>query len=97
MKLTKDQVKKVAKLANLQLTDTEEELYTEQISEILEYIKKLEEVDTEGVEPTFNVTGLFNAMRTDESSECLTQEKALQNAPKVKRNMFATTGVFKEA
>ncbi len=93
MKLTSDQVRKVAKLANLPISK-EEDKYSEQLSNILSYIEQLNEVDTSDVEPTFNVTGESNVMSEDETGECLTQEDALLNAPKVKNNMFETKGVF---
>lgn len=96
MKLTSDQVKKVAKLANLPLTTEEEEKYSEQLSAILGYFEKLNEVDTSNVEPTFNVTGQSNVMRKDETAGCLSQEEALLNAPKKKDGMFETKGVFEE-
>lgn len=103
MKLTLDQVKKVAKLANLPLTPEEEEKYSEQLSAILGYFEKLNEVDTSQVEPTFNVTGQANVMREDETAECLfeeklclSQEEALSNAPKKKDSMFETKGVFED-
>lgn len=96
MKLTADQVKKVAKLANLPLTSEEEEKYSEQISEILEYIEQLNRVDTSGVEPTFNITGLVSVMREDETDSSLSQEEALLNTRQKKDGMFATKGVFEE-
>lgn len=96
MKLTLDQVKKVAKLANLPLTPEEEEKYSEQLSAILGYFDKLNEVDTTNIEPTFNVTGQSNVMREDETAPCLSQEEALSNAPKMKDSMFETKGVFIE-
>ncbi len=96
MKLTKDQVKKVAKLANLPLTFEEEEKYSEQISEILEYIEQLNQVDTSNVEPTFNVTGFDSVMREDESTPSLSQEEALFNAHKKDNGFFVTKGVFEE-
>lgn len=96
MKLTSDQVKKVAKLANLPLTLEEEEKYSEQLSKILDFVKQLNQVDTSNVEPTFNVTGESNVMREDETAGCLSQEDALFNAPKKKNGMFETKGVFEE-
>jgi len=96
MKLTKDQVKHVAKLANLPLTTEEEEKYSEQLSKILEYVGQLNQVDTSDVEPTFNVTGQSNAMREDETTPSLSQEEALMNAPRKKNGMFETKGVFEE-
>lgn len=96
MSLTKDQVKKVAKLANLPLTSEEEEKYSEQLSKILDYIEQLNQVDTKNVEPTFNVTGLDSVMREDESQTGFSQEEALSNAPKKEKGVFVTKGVFKE-
>lgn len=94
MKLTADEVKHVAKLANLPLSEVEVEKYGEQLSKILDYIDQLDRADTQGIEPTFNVTGLKNAMREDVPSPSLTQEEALQNAPKRKDGFFVTKGVF---
>lgn len=97
MKLTTDQVKKVAKLANLPLISEEEELYCEQLSKILDYIDKLNEVKTSSVEPTFNVTGRFNVIAEDKVQPSLSQEEALKNAPNKKDGMFVTKGVFEES
>ncbi len=94
MKLTKDQVKHVAKLANLLLTEEEEEKYSEQLSKILEYIDQLDSVDTSGVEPTFNVSGQENVMRKDETIPSLSQDDVLSNAPKKQNEFFVTKGVF---
>ena len=93
--LTKDEVKHVAKLANLPLTEAEEEQkYSEQLSKILEYIDQLNSVDTTNIEPTFNVSGQENVMRKDETEPSLSQEAVLQNAPKQQNGSFITKGVF---
>lgn len=94
MKLTKDQVKKVAKLANLPLTSDEEEKYSAQLSKILDYIEQLNKVDTSDVEPTFNVTGLSNVMSEDYVSKALTQDEALANVSEKQKGFFVTKGVF---
>lgn len=96
MKLTKDQVKKVAKLANLPLTNDEEELYSQQLSEVLSYMDQLNQVDTKAIEPTFNVTGLINVTQEDVTKESLSQEEALKNISKKKDNFFVTKGVFED-
>jgi len=96
MKLTKDEVKHVAKLADLPLTDEEEEKYSEQLSKILEYFEQLNQVDTSKVEPTFNVSGQNNVLREDTTVASLSQEEALLNASRKKDNMFETKGVFEE-
>ncbi|MBI2599541.1 Asp-tRNA(Asn)/Glu-tRNA(Gln) amidotransferase subunit GatC [Candidatus Daviesbacteria bacterium] len=96
MKLSQDQVKHVAKLANLPLSDEEEEKYSQQLSKILEYVDQLNKVDTTDVEPTFNVTDNKNVLREDETTPSLTQDEALSNAPQKKDNLFVTKGVFEE-
>lgn len=96
MALTKDQVKHVAKLANLPLSATEEEKYLDQLSNILDFVNQLDKVDTSSVEPTFNVTGLENVMSEDKLGTCLTQEESLANASKKSGNLFVTKGVFNE-
>lgn len=96
MKLTSEQVKKVAKLANLQITIEEEDKYAEQLSKILEYIDQLNSVDTASVKPTFNVIEEANVFRKDVISESLSQEEALKNGPVTKDGFFVTKGVFNE-
>lgn len=89
-------VKHVAKLANLPLTDDEEEKYSEQLSKILDYIDQLNQVDTSEVEPTFNVSGQRNVMRNDEIGECLPQEEALSNAKVKKEGFFSVKKIFND-
>lgn len=97
MFLTKDQVRKAAKLANLPLTDEEEEKYTEQLSQVLEYVEQLNRVNISNVEPTFNVSGQENVMTDDKTGSCtLSQEETLSNAPKKPDGLFVTKGVFDE-
>lgn len=94
--LTKDQVKHVAKLANLPLTSEEEEKYSQQLSNILEYIDQLNEVDISNIEPTFNVSDNANILAKDEVGISFTQEEALSNASKKKDGFFITKGVFSD-
>lgn len=75
------QVKKVASLANLPLTEEEDEKFAKELNETLEYVKKLDQVNTDNTEPTNQVTGLINVTREDIVLPSLTQEEALQNAP----------------
>lgn len=81
MKITKQEVEHVAKLARLELSDTEQEMLTDQLSNILTYVEQLNELDTKGVEPTSHVLDINNVMRDDVPSESLNQERALANAP----------------
>lgn len=96
MKLSIDEVKKAAKLANLNLTEKEELEYSNQLSQILDYVDTIEKVDTSGIEPTFNVSGKETVLAPDRPSESLTQKEVLQNAPNSKNNYFITKGVFEE-
>lgn len=80
MALTKDDVRHVAKLARLQLTDEEIDTYTGQLASIFEHLDKLSEVDTEGVEETSQVNGLTNVMRADEVKPSLDREDVLKTS-----------------
>jgi aspartyl-tRNA(Asn)/glutamyl-tRNA(Gln) amidotransferase subunit C len=81
MKISKQEVEHVAKLARLELSEQEKEELTDQLSNILTYVEKLNELDTSGVEPTSHVLDINNVMRDDVAGESLTQERALANAP----------------
>jgi len=64
--LTRDDVLKLARLARLDLTDKEIELYSKELTDILHYVEQLQAVDVDGLKPTNQVTGLTNVMRKDE-------------------------------
>ncbi len=81
MKITKQEVEHVAKLARLELSDKQKDTFTEQLSNILTYVEQLNGVDTKGIEPTSHVLDISNVMREDVPQESLPQEKALANAP----------------
>jgi len=66
MALSRQEVQKIADLARLGLTDAELDKFAGQMTGILEYVDILNEVDTEGVEPTYQVTGLTNVTQADE-------------------------------
>lgn len=70
----------IAKLANLPLTDEEKEKFEKQLGETLDYVDQLNEINTKGVEPTSQVTGLENVTREDEVTPSLPQEEVLKNA-----------------
>lgn len=84
----------IAKLANLKLKDEEIKKFEKQLSEVLDYIKKLEEIDTKNIEPTSQVTGLENVLRVDKATESLPQEKALTQAKSKHNNFFAVKGIL---
>ena len=86
--LSKKDVEHTAWLAHIELSDQEKTLFTEQFNEILDYFKKIDEVDTEGVEPTYHVLDLKNVSRTDETKPSLPTEEALRNAPKKEKKFI---------
>jgi aspartyl-tRNA(Asn)/glutamyl-tRNA(Gln) amidotransferase subunit C len=88
MKLSLAQVEHVAKLAQLALTDQEKELYREQLSAILQYAERLQELDTGDIPPTASVLPLQNVMRDDEVQPSLPLADVLTNAPAVENNCF---------
>ncbi len=94
-KLTKEEVKHIAKLSRIELSDEELEKYSEQLSSILGYIDKLNEVDTTGVEVTAQVTGLRNVLRKDEVRKSLTQEEAISTAKKTERGYVQAQAAIK--
>lgn len=90
MELSKEQIKHIAELARLELTDAELEKYGGQLSGVLNYIDQLEEVDVTGIEPTAQVTGLFNVLRQDEiaSWDGSQRETALEQAPELENHQI---------
>lgn len=81
MSITVKDVEHVANLARLELSEEEKTQFTEQLNVILKYAEKLNELDTEHVEPTSHVFELVNVMRDDVQKESLPIEKVLLNAP----------------
>ncbi|WP_099157689.1 Asp-tRNA(Asn)/Glu-tRNA(Gln) amidotransferase subunit GatC [Virgibacillus ndiopensis] len=92
--ISKDQVKHVANLARLAITDEEAEKFTDQLSSIIKYAEQLNELDTDGVEPTTHVLDLKNVLRKDEPKEWITQEDALKNAPDKKGDYFRVPSIL---
>lgn len=82
MKISRDDVNRIAKLARLSLAEDEADEMTKQLDAILEYVAQLQNLDTTGVEPTSQIADRPTPMREDEPWTSLTQEAALANAPK---------------
>ena len=80
-KLTKQEVEYIANLARLNLTEEEKKQYGEQLSSILDYVEKMNEVDTKDIEPTSQITGLKNVMRKDTISESGINEELIGCTP----------------
>ncbi|MEK7521179.1 MAG: Asp-tRNA(Asn)/Glu-tRNA(Gln) amidotransferase subunit GatC [Patescibacteria group bacterium] len=92
-KLTTNEVKTIARLANLPLTKKEETGFSSQLSKIVDYFDELRAVNTKGVDPTFVPVDLENITRKDATKPCLTQEEALKNSPAVDNGMFVVSKI----
>ncbi|AHM67874.1 Asp-tRNA(Asn)/Glu-tRNA(Gln) amidotransferase subunit GatC [Paenibacillus polymyxa] len=94
MNISKEDVRHVARLSRLNLTETEEETMTGQLNAILHYAEKLNELDTEQVKPTTHVLHVSNVMRDDEVRESLTHEQVMRNAPEEEDGQFKVPAVL---
>lgn len=94
--ITKEQVKHVADLARLTITDEEAEKFTEDLGSIISHAEMLNELDTTDVEPMTHVLNLVNVLRKDEPVEWVTQEDALKNAPDQKNGQFRVPSILSE-
>jgi aspartyl-tRNA(Asn)/glutamyl-tRNA(Gln) amidotransferase subunit C len=81
MRIDRDTVERVAALARLQYSEEEKVKMQEELSKILTFCEKLNELDTEGVEPLIFLTDEINAFREDVPETVITKEEALLNAP----------------
>ncbi|PIQ95229.1 MAG: Asp-tRNA(Asn)/Glu-tRNA(Gln) amidotransferase GatCAB subunit C [Nitrospirae bacterium CG11_big_fil_rev_8_21_14_0_20_41_14] len=81
MKISKEEIEHIAVLARLSLPEEEKELFGSQLSSILDYMEKLNELDTKGIEPTSHVLTLSNVMRDDIPRPSIPKEDVLMNAP----------------
>jgi aspartyl-tRNA(Asn)/glutamyl-tRNA(Gln) amidotransferase subunit C len=97
-KLTKDQVLHIADLSKLNLSEAEIKKITPQLSSIIEYVETLNEVDTENIEPTAQVTGLTNVYRDDEVNPIgsLSQDEALCGTEENYNGYFKVGAILSE-
>ncbi len=94
-KLSRDQVLKLAHLSRLKLTEEEIEQFSSELGEILEYVEMLDKADVDGLEPTYQVTGLKNVMRKDEVIEYQAKPQDLvKGAPALEKNQFKVKRVI---
>jgi aspartyl-tRNA(Asn)/glutamyl-tRNA(Gln) amidotransferase subunit C len=96
-KIDRTEVIKVAKLARLQLTDAEIEEFTGQLSAILGYVAKMNELDTADVQPLAHCLPISNVLREDIIKESLGTEKTLANAPQRDGNFFKVPKILEES
>jgi aspartyl-tRNA(Asn)/glutamyl-tRNA(Gln) amidotransferase subunit C len=96
IRLSADEVRHVAELAKLRLSEAEITEFAGQLSAILEYAERLQEVDTSSVPPTPYILPLTNVMREDVPAPSLSNEEALANAPDSEDGFFRVRAVFEE-
>jgi aspartyl-tRNA(Asn)/glutamyl-tRNA(Gln) amidotransferase subunit C len=86
--ITVKDVEHVAKLARLELTDSEKEKFTKQLGDVLKYVEQMNEVDTTNVKPMAHAFDIVNVMRKDEVVKEISKEALLQNAPEEENGFF---------
>ena len=91
------QVRKVARLARLELTEAEIEEFTGQLGAILQYVTKMNELDTRDVEPLAHCLPISNVFRADEVRESLGTEKTLANAPERDGPFFKVPKILEDS
>ena len=94
MVLTLQDVEHVAELARLKLTDEDKHRFREQLSAILEYAERLNQIDVSGIPPTATVLQVHSIMREDEPSSSLQRESLLENAPESELGCFLVPAVL---
>jgi len=94
MKITREEVGNVARLARLELTGEEVDTMTRQLDTILSYVVKLDELDTAGVEVTTHTQNVSNAFREDEVHDSLDRKKALANGPEHNGEAFVVPKII---
>ncbi len=96
MSLSIEEVRKIASLARIKMTAAEEKRYAETISAALDYMKILNEVNTDGVEPTCQVTGLEDVVRDDVSCNSIIKKELIKQMPSIKYNELIVPAVFND-
>ena len=96
-KIDEARVRKVAKLSRLELTEAEVAEFTGQLSAILAYVEKMNELDTTGVEPLAHCLPIRNVLREDIVKESLGTEKTLANAPQRDEEFFKVPKILDDS
>jgi aspartyl-tRNA(Asn)/glutamyl-tRNA(Gln) amidotransferase subunit C len=94
MNIDKDTLQKIAHLARLEFNEKDSEKMVSDITNMLSFVEKLNEVDTTGVEPLTTMSHEINSLREDEVKPHMSHEEALKNAPKKDENFFRVPKVL---
>ena len=95
-RISRDQVKKVANLARLELNESEIQNHAEQLEKILDYIKQLEKINTEDISCTTRAIEVVNVLRKDEKKNYLNSEELLNLAPSRENNFFKVPKIISD-
>jgi aspartyl-tRNA(Asn)/glutamyl-tRNA(Gln) amidotransferase subunit C len=89
-------VQNLANLARLQFNEQEKEIIKQDLQRMIQFVDKLNELNTEGVEPLLHMTDAVNVLREDEVKGSITREEALKNAPNTDGTFFRVPKVIKK-
>ncbi len=95
-KITSDDVRKVAKLARLEIHDDQVEIYTSQLEKILGYVAELEKIETENVPPTTRAVEVVNVVREDSVIASTIREELLAQAPQREGDFFRVPKILSD-
>jgi len=96
MPITEGGVLHIARLARLTLTEEEVKIFTRQLGKILEYMGKLNELDSSGIEPTAHAISLSNVMRDDRATSSPDVEGILKNAPDREKDLLRVPRIIED-
>lgn len=96
-RITNDEVRHVAKLARLAVSDEEVNTFTNQLEGLLEHFSAISAIDTQGIEPTSHPLAMSNVFRADVVIPSLTQEEVLSNAPAQEQSRFKVPQILGES
>lgn len=96
MKITKEEVRKIAALSKLEFSDEELETFTSQIEDIMNMAHHLSSVDTENVKPTINVTDAVNIMRGDVAQKPTDRKELMKNVPEHEDGFIKVPAILDE-
>ncbi|AZO96248.1 Asp-tRNA(Asn)/Glu-tRNA(Gln) amidotransferase subunit GatC [Halocella sp. SP3-1] len=94
--ISKKDVEYIANLANLEVDEADKDVFAKQLGDILEYVEKLNELDTDGVVPTAYTVPMKNVFREDKAEPSIKRDKALANAPDKKDGQFRVPPIISE-
>ncbi|MBI1309966.1 Asp-tRNA(Asn)/Glu-tRNA(Gln) amidotransferase subunit GatC [bacterium] len=97
VELSNEDVRKVASLARLKLSDAEIEHFAQQLGGVLQYVHVLDELDVSDIEPMAHAVDISNVLRDDETTPSLPREDALANAPKTDGRYFLVPQILENA